>query len=332
MASDSEIYDVLIVGGSYAGLSAALTLYRGLHTSIIFDHCQPRNSYSSPIHLVPTWDNQDSKTFYETAKAELQVADLCRYSNSKIEHARRLESGLFEVSDAAGGVWLGRKVLFSTGVNEIFPKYSLSLSRYPCMFQFGFEHRNSPSAGVLALDGLAGPVQSMKLAEDAYKFAETITIYTSKNAVLASELKQSLQSPNFRVDDREIARLVQKSSESEVMRTQNSLITIEFTDSTFVNESFLVHRPLTKLDRSLPDQLGLEYGPIGEIKTTPPFCQTSVEGVYAAGDCASMMKIIPNAICMGAYAGAGLARELPKRGTGGGVPQSSNDQDLRGKL
>lgn len=190
------------------------------------------------------------------------------------------------------------------------------------MFQFGFEQRNSPSAGVLALDGLAVPLHSLKLTDDAHKFADTITIYTCGNAALASELTRSLQSPKISVDDREIACLTRKAGGKEVSPSQCSTITIEFTDGTSVNESFLVHRPLTKLDRKLPDQLGLNYGAAGEIKTTPPFCQASVEGVYAAGDCASMMKIIPNAICMGAYAGAGLARDLPKRITSPGLPET----------
>lgn len=70
---------------------------------------------------------------------------------------------------------------------------------------------------------------------------------------------------------------------------------------------------MTKLNRKLSDQLELKYVPDDYIKTVPPFCQTSVEGVYATENCASMMKIIPNAISMDAYAGAGLARELPRR-------------------
>lgn len=131
MAPSFDIHDVLIVGGSFAGLSAALTLYRALHTCVIFDHHEPRNRYSTPIHLVPTWENQDPKTFFETSKAELQVANLCRFSDSKVERVRRLENGLFEALDAGGRVWLGRKVLFSTGVEEIFPNISGYEENYP---------------------------------------------------------------------------------------------------------------------------------------------------------------------------------------------------------
>ena len=93
------------------------------------------------------------------------------------------------------------------------------------------------------------------------------------------------------------------------------MIAIEFVNGEIKGEGFLAHRPITVLDRSIPEQLGLEYGPIGEVKTLPPFCKTTLESVYAAGDCASMMKMKPNAINMDAYAGAGIAKELPKRVT-----------------
>ncbi|KAI0508616.1 hypothetical protein F5B22DRAFT_620496, partial [Xylaria bambusicola] len=54
-ASGSSNADVLIIGGSHAGLSAALTLYRALYTSIIFDTQEPCNDRCTPTRLTPTW-------------------------------------------------------------------------------------------------------------------------------------------------------------------------------------------------------------------------------------------------------------------------------------
>ena len=188
------------------------------------------------------------------------------------------------------------------------------------MFQFGYEQRGLHSAGLLALDGLANPVPASSLADDALKFTDTVTIYTNSNPTLAAQISDSLQTGDILVDDRKILRLSKPgasatSSSSSSSTSTSTRIAIEFVNGEIKGEGFLVHRPVTVLDRSIPEQLGLEYGPIGEIRTLPPFCKTTMEGVYAAGDCASMMKIIPNAINMGAYAGAGIARELPKRVT-----------------
>ena len=96
------------------------------------------------------------------------------------------------------------------------------------MFQFAYEQRNSPSAGLLALDGLAVSLHAMKLAGDAHKFADTVTIYTSGNAALALEIAQSLKSPNIRVDDRQVVRLTRTSTGIETSPASSSSITIEF--------------------------------------------------------------------------------------------------------
>ena len=130
-APDSDIADVLIVGGSYAGLSAALTFYRALHTAIVFDHRRPRNSYDSPIHLVPTWENQDPKSYFRASRAELQLANLSRFCDSQVERVTRLENGLFEALDATGSVCLGRKVLLSSGVEKTIPNIDGYRDNYP---------------------------------------------------------------------------------------------------------------------------------------------------------------------------------------------------------
>ena len=175
------------------------------------------------------------------------------------------------------------------------------------MFQFGYEQRGTSSAGLLAVDTLANAFHAAKLAEDGLKFSASLTIYTTGNSSLTTELQGSLIDPAIKVDERKVARLDQGTG-SEVI--------IRFEDGTSVTEGFVVHRPLVKLNTRLADSLGLEFGAFGEIKVMPPFLETSVSGVFAAGDCATHMRIIPNAISMGAYAGAGLARGLPRSITG----------------
>ena len=175
------------------------------------------------------------------------------------------------------------------------------------MFQFGYEQRGARSAGLLALDTVANAFHASKLAEDGLKFSSTLTIYTSGNEKLAEDLKAAIEDPAIKVDDRKIACLVQG---------HGSEVTISFEDGSSVTEGFVVHRPLVKLDTQLPEMLGLEHGTFGEIKVNPPFLETSMPGVFAAGDCATHMRIVRDAVTMGAYAGGGLARGLPRSITG----------------
>lgn len=185
----------------------------------------------------------------------------------------------------------------------------ISAPSFQCMFQFGFEQRGSGSAGLLALEGLANVFHATMLAEDGNKFAAHVTIYTDGNPTLAAELQASLQAPSITVDDRKLRCLAKGSGGP-------SEVKVEFADGSSKIEAFLIHRPDTELDPTLVEQLGLQISGRGDIEVMPPFCQTMVPGVYAAGDCASPMKIIPNAISMGAYAACGISRELPRRVTG----------------
>lgn len=131
MALPSDLTDVLVVGGSHAGLSAALTLYRALHTSIIFDEHKPRNWYSAPVHLTPTWEHQDPEKLREACRMELRQSGLCRFIDATVQRAERLSNGLFRLTDANGELWHGKKVLLTTGVRDIFPDLDGYKENYP---------------------------------------------------------------------------------------------------------------------------------------------------------------------------------------------------------
>lgn len=73
---------------------------------------------------------------------------------------------------------------------------------------------------------------------------------------------------------------------------------------------FKTHHPLIEMNGPFVEQLGLETGPQGEIKVNAPYNETSVHGVFAAGDAASQVRVIPNAIYGGSLAGSGLTAQL----------------------
>jgi thioredoxin reductase len=56
MASE---YEIIIIGGGPAGLSAAASVVRQDHKTVLFDSGKYRNAQSKHMHTVPTWDHQD---------------------------------------------------------------------------------------------------------------------------------------------------------------------------------------------------------------------------------------------------------------------------------
>lgn len=71
-----------------------------------------------------------------------------------------------------------------------------------------------------------------------------------------------------------------------------------------------VHKPKVQIRGPFAEQLGLEIDEMGLIKTSQPFYETTVKGVFAVGDCASPMPAVVNAMAMGTFAAGGLVAQL----------------------
>jgi thioredoxin reductase len=145
------------------------------------------------------------------------------------------------------------------------------------------------------------PALAIHMADNALQFSKEVTIFTNGSEEVATQLGAMTPSSPFKVDNRQISQLVDSGSEG---------VEIQFSDGTTKNVAFLVHNPLTYPQGSFVQQLGLEMTQTGDIKADAPAYQTSCRGVFAAGDCISMFKVIPNAIASGNFAAVAAATQI----------------------
>lgn len=114
--------DVLIIGGGPAGLSAALALGRTRRTAVVFDSGEYRNAISTHAHTIPTHDHKDPAVIRSEMVAELQEKyKTIEFSNTAAGLIREVDGevdGVFEIVDANGRLWKGRKVILAVGSRD----------------------------------------------------------------------------------------------------------------------------------------------------------------------------------------------------------------------
>lgn len=117
MASE---YDIIIIGGGPAGLSAAASIVRQDHKTILFDSGKYRNAGFKHMHTVPSWDHRDPAEFRATSLAQFERYGSVTVQNVEIKSVERNEDSTFKVT-GGGKSWIGRKLLLATGAEDVFP-------------------------------------------------------------------------------------------------------------------------------------------------------------------------------------------------------------------
>ncbi|GMF66941.1 unnamed protein product [Aspergillus oryzae] len=284
------LYDVLIIGGGPAGLSVATGLARQLYRAVVFDSGVYRNALSNHMHNVATWDHSSPAEFRREARERILARyDTIQFENIEIKNVQKTSDGYFKAFDALDRVWTGRKLVLANGVRDIFP----DIDGFHCLFCHGYEERGCASAGLLAVGDVANPMVAMHFARMAKRFASTVTLYTDGAEELAQTLKESTRGTGIKVNKKKISKLVKGHGASDVQ--------VIFEDGT---------QPKTEINGPFAEQLGLQLTPTGDLEATAPFYSTSVPGVFAAGDCASPVKVVATAMSSGVLVAGGLVGQL----------------------
>jgi thioredoxin reductase len=127
----SSTVDVIIIGGSHAGLSAAATLYRHQHPMLIFDNGKPRNQWKTASRAISGGEGQDPEKLVQKARREIAVTGFAATLNKTIVDVRRHNESLFEVTDTLGETWYGRRLLLVTGAQFFFPEIPGYAENFP---------------------------------------------------------------------------------------------------------------------------------------------------------------------------------------------------------
>ncbi|MFP5353039.1 MAG: NAD(P)/FAD-dependent oxidoreductase [Actinomycetota bacterium] len=294
----TDIEDVVVLGGGYAGLAAALWLGRYRRRTLVLDTGRTRNRAAQASHGYLGSDG--------LAPAEIRdraLADVARYETVRIEEAvatsvLRSEDG-FEVSSSAGD-FVARRLLLASGVKDVLPDIDgfgdlYGRHIFHCSCCDGYE---STGQDVLAIgwgEHAAG------FALDLLEWGARVTLITNgqefegdRTCIAALDRNRieivEERVANFCVDDGRMTGA-----------TTDSGRTIPATRAFFS----IKHEPSNELAR----QIGCKLDDLGYVEVGP-HGETTVEHVYAAGDLTPGEQLVQTAAAEGAVAGIACAMSL----------------------
>lgn len=299
MNENKEIYDCIIIGGGAAGLSAALVLGRARRKVLVCDKGNPRNSPAHESHSFFTRDGTNPLELLNIGRKQLEHYPTVEFRQIKVREIKKIGES-FEVVLDDKTTRISRKILLAFGVKDEFPDIEnfeqlWGDTVFHCPFCHGYEVRDEP----LAVVG-NGEIGVLKIAL-LKSWSKDLVLCTNGKADLSDEQRQLLAKHHVAVREEKIVRLE---------GTKGKLETIIFeTGENLARRGMLIH--LEQHPRSdLAEKLGCELTNSGHIKIDN-FSETSVKGVYAAGDVTSMMQSIAVSVAQGSVAaGGGIVHSL----------------------
>lgn len=291
-------YDVIIVGGSYAGLSAAMALGRALRKVLVVDGGKPANRFTPHSHNFITHDGKTPGEIAELARNQVDAYPTVRRTAGFVVGADRLNSG-FVVSLEDGSSYTSTKLLFATGIIDEFPDIPgfadcWGKSVLHCPYCHGYEVRNERT-------GIVGNGEyAFEFGSLISNWTKDLTVFTNGASTLAEEQKAKLDGHGITVVESRIKAFIHE---------RGSLTGISFENGGVSPLSVIYTRPSFRQHSDVPSKLGCSLTPEGYIQVDASL-KTTVAGVFACGDNVTKIRTVANAVAMGTTAGMMANKEL----------------------
>jgi thioredoxin reductase len=290
------MHDVIIVGGSYAGLSAALMLARARRDVLIIDGGKRRNRFAGPSHGFLTQDGALASNIAAQGRAQVEKYPTVSWLEADTSGGAAIDGGF--VLTAGRERHEARRLLLAIGVTDELPAIPGLAERwgksvFHCPYCDGYE-LNQGQIGVLASSAM-----SMHHALMLPDWGKTTFFLNG----------------SFLPDADQLAQLAARGVTVEatpVVRIEGERAGVVLADGRRIDVGGLFTATRIRPSSPIADQLGcaMEDGPTGPYVRTDAMKQTSVPGIFACGDIAKPFGSVAQAVGDGNFAGASVHRTL----------------------
>ena len=296
--------DAIVVGGGFAGLSAALVLGRCRRNVIVIDAGRPRNAAATAIHGCLGQDGTAPQQLLERGRGEIGKYGVELRSDTVVA-ARKLTPGelrfptAFEIKAASGQTARCRKLLFATGMRDELPKIEgiqecYGVTVHHCPYCDAWEHRDQR----ILVHGQEVH-QAAELALALRGWSEQVTLLSNDRSVTDDD-RLELEKHSIALREEPIVRFLHEGNRLRGAQFQSG--------ATLAAEAMFC----TTQQRSaceLPQALGVARDDQFAGHTTRKQ-RTNVPGVFLAGDADGNVEFVAVAIAEGATAAVAINREL----------------------
>ncbi len=293
------MFDVIIVGGSYAGMSAALPLARARRSVAIVDAGERRNRFARSSHGFLGRDGHAPEAIAREARQQLLAYPTVTWLEGHATTATGEIDG-FEITLADDRRLAGRRVVIACGVADILPEIPglaahWGVGAMACPYCHGYELERG-RIGVLATSPMALH-QAMMLPEWG-----TTTLLANGAVVPDAPEMAELKRRGVAIEPVTVAEIGGEAGAPVAILRDGRHLAF---DGLFVT-------PRTRIASTIPEQLGcaLKDAPLGPMIVTDDTRQTTVPGVFACGDVVRPVASVALAVGDGAFAGTATHRSL----------------------
>ncbi|MGW2638224.1 NAD(P)/FAD-dependent oxidoreductase [Streptomyces sp. NPDC001348] len=303
--SSENTYEVVIVGGGAAGLSAALVLGRARRRTLVADVGEPRNAPAAHMHGYLSRDGMPPAEFLAAGREEIARYGVELVRDRAVDAARDAAEGTgFTVLLESGRTVHARQLVVATGLKDELPPVAGLAERFGrdvlhCPYCHGWEVRDR-AFGVLATTPM-----SVHQALMVTQWSKDVTLFLHEitEERLTDDDVRRLAAAGVRVVPGEVA---------EVVAAGDRLTGVRLADGPAYDRDVLFVAPRAVPRTDLLARLGAELRetPFGAYPVIDERGLTTVPGLWAAGNASGFAEQVVNAASRGYRAGAAINGEL----------------------
>mgnify|MGYP002398697373 CR=1 FL=1 len=294
-------YDVIIIGGSYAGLSAALSLGRALRNVLVIDSGRPCNRFTPHSHNFLTRDGETPADIAAKGKANLQAYTTVQIQEDTATWAVNHYDS-FTVETASGAAFHARKLIIASGLKDIMPdskglEACWGKTVIHCPYCHGYEFAQAATGVIANGDG------GFHYSEMLYNWTKDLTLFTHGPAGFSHDQLEKIRKKNIPIIETPVDAIEHDNGQVKAIHTQDG--------QSFPLQA-VYHKAETIQHSDIPEKLGCALTEAGLLKVDE-YRETTIKGVYACGDNSSM-RSVGTAVYTGSMAGIMVNKALTEEG------------------